>query len=771
MIRAIDLEVNNHEWYGQLASMNCPDNYIVEAGWIDLQWGAEFDSTQVQTHRNNSLEESLDTSWFNLDGVSILVAHNAAYEIKCFLGRHREELEKFLKRGGRILCTQYAEYLLSDFQHLYPALSEVAPNYGGTQKVDGIKLLWEQGVLTADIDPDLLHEYLAGPEGDVINTAKTFFGQVARLQERQQWRLFLERCESLLAFTYCEFFGLKVDLDVAYRNLEEQERELGGLLNKMNTYLATDMPPEYEFSWGSRWDISAALFGGARPYQKKVSYDPIKYEKADFYKIEATGELVPVQDVTEGFDTLPALVRYQSGKNKGQVKVFREDTDVEKLKWGEHLYHFKPLIPIDSLPKVLADNFGERGEWRGAQLQRDGTPVFSTAEETLMALNAHGFAAAQDLVRIGALNKDIGSFYQKFTYNPDGSVKKASGMLQYVQPNGMINHQLNLTATVTGRLSASKPNLQQVPRADMDDAGVAKSRVKEMFVSRFEGGKIIQVDYSALEVVMLAALTGDTDLLKHMQAGTDMHCFRLAAKLKEPYADVLKKCKDDTHPQHHSYSKMRTDIKAPSFAAQYGASAAGIAYATGCTVEYAEEFLATEASLFPISIGYRDVIRAEVERTGEQSLHREQLPDGTWKLYKRGYWTSPGANRYSFRQVEQWNKETKGRVMDYKDTQIANYWCQGEAFYLMAVASGLVIRWLLRENFFNGEVCLINNVHDALYLDSAPEHAEVVAAKVKELMEYAPKYMSEHLGYDIAHVPFPAAAVWGYSMLDENKFN
>ena len=78
------------------------------------------------------------------------------------------------------------------------------------------------------------------------------------------------------------------------------------------------------------------------------------------------------------------------------------------------------------------------------------------------------------------------------------------------------------------------------------------------------------MDYSALEVVMLAALTGDTDLLKHMQAGTDMHCFRLA-KLKEPYADVLKKCKDDTHPQHHSYSKMRTDIKAPSFAAHASA--------------------------------------------------------------------------------------------------------------------------------------------------------------------------------------------------------
>ena len=133
--------------------------------------------------------------------------------------------------------------------------------------------------------------------------------------------LFLERCESLLAFTYCEFFGLKVDLDVAYRNLEEQERELGGLLNKMNTYLATDMPPEYEFSWGSRWDISAALFGGARPYQKKVSYDPIKYEKADFYKIEATGELVPVQDVTEGFE--PSPVRSNRERRAGKVRGHR----------------------------------------------------------------------------------------------------------------------------------------------------------------------------------------------------------------------------------------------------------------------------------------------------------------------------------------------------------------------------------------------------------------------------------------------------------------
>lgn len=769
MIRVLDLETQNYPWYGQVASMDCPENYIVLAGWLDCQWGVAPELNAVQVHRNNSLEESQDTSWFNLDGVQLLVAHNAPYEIKCFLGRHRAEFEKFLKRGGRVLCTQQAEYILTDFQHQYPALAEVAPNYGGTQKVDGIKILWEQGVLTADIDPDLLLEYLAGPEGDVVNTVKTFFGQVAKLQERNQWRLFLERCEALLAFTYCEFFGLKVDVEVAQRNLKEQQTELDGLYASMQQYLP-ETPPEYQFSWASRWDISAVLFGGARPYQKRVPYDPPKYVKADFYKTVDTGELIPVQETTDNFAELPDLVRYQSGKNKGQVKVFREDTTEEKLKWEEFLYQFEPLIPIESLPEVLQENFGERGEWRGAQLQRDGTPVYSSAEDTLTALAAHGWPAATDLVRIGQLNKDIGSFYEKFVHNPDGTVTKHTGMLQYVQPDGIIHHSLNLTATVTGRLSASKPNLQQLPRTDADDKGVAKSRVKEMFVSRFEGGKIIQVDYSALEVVMLAALTGDTDLLTHMQAGTDMHCFRLAAKLGEPYADVLKKCKDATHPQHNSYHKMRTDIKPPSFAAQYGASAAGIAYATGCTVQYAQEFLDTEAKLFPISIGYRDVVRAEVERTGSSSVHREQMPDGTWKLYKRGYWQSPGGARYSFREYEQWNKELRQRVMDYKDTQIANYWCQGEAFYLMAVSSGRVVRWLLANDFFGGNVCLINNVHDALYLDCHPDYAEHAAKTTKAIMEDAPKYMSSQLGYNIADVPFPAEAVWGYNMAEENRF-
>ncbi len=764
MIRCIDLEVQNNEWYGQVASLHNPENYIVETGWLDLEPGQPVDYSLVQTHRNNSLEESKDTSWFNLDGVTVLVAHNAAYEIHAFLCRHREEFEKFLKRGGRIYDTQWAEYLLSDYVHQYPSLDEVAPNYGGTHKVDGIKILWEQGVLTSDIDPVLLHEYLAGPEGDVVNTAKVFLGQYAKLLERRQLPVFWERMDANLAFAYCEFNGLKVDVEVANRNKAEREQELAELQAEANNLLPDDLPPELSFRWSSDYHLSALLYGGSIPYQRKVSYDPVKYEKADFYK-SADGQRILVENFNNEFE--PVL--WASGKNKGLPKVFREDTDEEKLKWGEFLYQFKGLIDIKTLPEILRENFAK--EWQGKRTLRCGTPVYSCAGEVLKALATHGFAAGESLHSIAEVTKDLGAFYLRETYNAEGQVTKRSGMMQYIQPDGFIHHQLNTCATVTGRLSASRPNTQQFPRADEDGDGGAKSKVKEMFVSRFgDDGYIVQVDYSALEVVMLAAVSGDEGLLKHMQNGTDMHCLRLAGVLGETYESVLEKCKNSKHPEHAHYAKMRTDIKPRAFAYQYGATAPGIAYATGCTVEDAKAFIEAENRLFPQALALRGVIAEETERTGmEEPIQREMAPDGRWVLFRRGYYKAASGIRYSFRQHMLWNSDLRTETMQYRPTQMANYPIQGESFLVMAVAFGRMLRWWLQAEHLHGKAFLINNVHDAVYWDVHKDVALEVATKAKEIMESTPKYMDEKIGTHIGHVAFPAEATYGPNMQIENS--
>ncbi|UEW68110.1 DNA polymerase [Klebsiella phage vB_KpnM-VAC25] len=771
-----DYETENHPYYGSVASPYCPDNYIVESGWrIDrTNPDGSVDVGEVQSVRYANKEEfkaAPVNEWFPIqEDTWLIVAHNLAYECSWWLTYARKEFEAFLKRGGRVFCTMHGHYIASDFQDMYPSLDETAPKYGGTHKVDGVKLLWEQGVRTSEIDPILLHEYLVGPSGDIVNTATCFYGECAVFTERNQMQYVWERQDALLAFAYCEWFGLFVNMPIARKNQEEQEQRIREIKQELQQYIPKDLPETLDFNFGSDFHMSALVYGGPIKYRKKVPYDPPQYVKADYWQVGDTW--IAVDDMPAP----PGATTYKSGKNKGLPKVFRLDTEEEKLKWEEDLYFCPGLVSIKELPEVIREKYAERGEFRQARNLQDDTPVYSTSTDAMEALARHGFEFCRLVNELGALEKDTGTYYLRTEYNEDGSVKKTSGMLQYVIPSdaegsGIIHHRLNTCATVTGRLSGSNPNLQNLPRD-------GTSKVKQMFTSRFgEAGRITEVDYSALEVVMGCVHTGDRKLLNLLQAGTDMHCYRLAFKENKTYEEMYDLCHNPDGPDYKYWKQQRTDIKPPSFAAQYGATAKGIAFATGCTVEYAQSFLDNEAKLFPDTIGFRAVIKEEVERTGAAGrMYREQADDGSYRIYRIGTWTSPAGARYSFRQKEQWKEvvpgQRKQKVMDYKETEMANYWCQGEAFFLMAVAAGMVLRALLARDWFDNQVCLITNVHDALYLDSAnPEVGREASLLVKQCMEDAPKRIHQlwpNYGI-IGEVPFPAEAEMGTSMYSKEK--
>jgi len=791
-----DYETENHPYYGSVASPYCPDNYIVESGWrIDrTNPDGSVDVGTVQSVRYANKEEfkaAPVNEWFPIqEDTWLIVAHNLAYECSWWLTYARKEFEAFLKRGGRVFCTMHGHYIASDFQDMYPSLDETAPKYGGTHKVDGVKLLWEQGVRTSEIDPILLHEYLVGPSGDIVNTAVCFYGECAVFTERNQMQYVWERQDALLAWAYCEWFGLFVNMPIARKNQEEQEQRIREIKQELQQYIPKDLPETLDFNFGSDFHMSALVYGGPIKYRKKVPYDPPQYVKADFYKYEdeeGAHTYIPVHDThmqelqTEG--GWWRVVTYRAGKNKGLPKVFRLDTEEEKLKWEDDLYFCPGLVNIQELPEVIREKYAERGEFRQARTLQDGTPVYSTSTDAMEALARQGFEFCKLVNELAALEKDTGTYYLREVLDAEGKVKERKGMLQYVIPerpdgSGIIHHRLNTCATVTGRLSSSTPNLQNLPRPDEDGDGVAKSKVKQVFTSRFgDNGRITEVDYSALEVVMSCVHTGDKKLLGLLQAGTDMHCYRLAFREGLPYEEVYERCHNKKHELHPLWKAMRTGIKAPSFAAQYGATAKGIAFATGCTVEFAQAFLDNEAALFPQTIGFRAVVKEEVERTGaEGRMYREQADDGSYRIYRIGTWTSPAGARYSFRQKEQWKEvvpgQRKQKVMDYKETEMANYWCQGEAFFLMAVAAGMVLRALLARDWFDNQVCLITNVHDALYLDSAnPEVGREASLLVKQCMEDAPKRIHQlwpNYGI-IGEVPFPAEAEMGTSMYSKEK--
>ena len=309
--------------------------------------------------------------------------------------------------------------------------------------------------------------------------------------------------------------------------------------------------------------------------------------------------------------------------------------------------------------------------------------------------------------------------------------------------------------------------MQNIPRD-------GTSKVKEMFCSRFgKDGRLTENDYGALEVVALASISGDKNLLENLLAGTDMHCYRLAGALGEPYEEVFKKCHDKSHPDHKRYKQLRTDIKPRAFSNQYGASAAGIAYSTGCTLEEAEQFKETELKLFPESSVFAQLhIRPEVERTGlEGKLERELDPEtGVWKYYRRGYFRAKGGTCYSFRQYPK--REDGKEYYDYKDTQIANYAIQGEASFIVQAACGRVIRALIERDFFAGKVLPINTVHDCIQTDCASQELAITAGTlVKEIMESTPKWLTtqipEYKDWQYHTTPFPAELEVGTSMMNK----
>lgn len=756
----IDIETQTNEWYGNNSSPHNPDNWIVAAGWC-------IDNQDIQSEYFPTKELALSSNWLEraLDGQKYLVAHNATFEIQWLRKFYPETLDNFFKRGGKVLCTQYMEFLLSHQQEMYPRLEDCSLKYGGTMKIDEVKLLWEAGYKTSEIDQALLMKYLADPVvGDVANTRRVCFSQIPLLQQQGMWEMVQIRMDSLLFNAYATYFGLYVDLEVAKKNQAEQEARILEIKESILKLLPDDLPSELEFSFTSPYHMSAFLFGGAVQYKAKVQYDPPKFEKIECYLIEKPDHEPYYVGAGDNIDDYHQeyVVKFRAGKNKGQAKVFKIDSDVPLLKWGDKTYTFKGLINLYELPKHVQDQYlGKRAEFSGKRNLVCGTPVYSTSGDSLDVLATYT-DAAKPLQELKTLEKDTGSFYLRV----DASGKK-SGMLQYVEPDNIIHHRLNNCATVTARLSSSQPNLHQIPRD-------GTSKVKEMFCSRFgKDGRLTENDYGALEVVALASISGDKNLLDNLLAGTDMHCYRLAGALGEPYDDVFKKCHDKSHPDHKRYKQLRTDVKPRAFSNQYGASAAGIAFSTGCTIEEAEQFKETELKLFPESSVFAQLhIRPEVERVGlTKPMEREQDPEtGIWKHYRRGYFQAKGGTCYSFRQFPK--REDGKEYYDYKDTQIANYAIQGEASFIVQAACGRVIRALLEQDFYSEQVLPINTVHDCIQTDCASQELAITAGMmVKEIMESTPKWLCEKIPtyteWNYHTTPFPAEFEVGYNMLEK----
>jgi DNA polymerase-1 len=256
---------------------------------------------------------------------------------------------------------------------------------------------------------------------------------------------------------------------------------------------------------------------------------------------------------------------------------------------------------------------------------------------------------------------------------------------------GRVHTSYSQTGAVTGRISSSNPNLQNIPIRTEEGR-----RVRNGFIAE-KGSVLLSVDYSQIELRIVAHMAGDEAMLAAFNAGEDIHATTAAAIYSMDNDAVTK--------------EMRRHAKAINFGLIYGMSAFGLARSTELTLAEAENFVKTYFAKFPGVKKYLD----ETRQLAAQQGYVETLL---------------GRRRYFPALQGKINPQLKNR----EEREAINAPIQGTAADIMKIAmlkippaikaAGLKARMLLQ-------------VHDELVLECPQAELEKTARLVQETMANA----------------------------------
>jgi len=258
---------------------------------------------------------------------------------------------------------------------------------------------------------------------------------------------------------------------------------------------------------------------------------------------------------------------------------------------------------------------------------------------------------------------------------------------------GRLHTSYNQTGTVTGRISSSDPNLQNIPiRTELG------RHVRRAFAAE-PGWKLIAADYSQVELRVMAHISGDEGLLGAFARDEDIHASTAAAIMNVPLEEVT--------------PGMRRVAKAVNFGLSYGQTAYGLSGATDLTQAEAEDFIKAYFERFPRVREYIDSTKALAARQG----YVETL------LGRRRYFLEllPGS-------------KASHHVRQAAERMAINAPIQGTAADIIKIAMIRLHRALLEHGLRSR---MILQVHDELIVEAPDEEMATVAPLMCEIMENA----------------------------------
>ena len=216
-------------------------------------------------------------------------------------------------------------------------------------------------------------------------------------------------------------------------------------------------------------------------------------------------------------------------------------------------------------PKQLSAYLYDKLGLKGAKKNKSG---YSTDEDTLKDLRL-SYPAYDELISSILKYREINKLYSTYTLN----------LLEYVIDD-RIHTEFKQTGTATGRLSSINPNMQNIPQK-----GEYAEILRSSFIAK-KGFKLVSLDYSQIELRILAHLSEDENLIKAFNEDKDIHTMTAVSIFHLPSSEQV------TH-------NIRRIAKAVNFGILYGLSSFGLSRDTKVSRKEAQAFIDGYFALYP----------------------------------------------------------------------------------------------------------------------------------------------------------------------------
>lgn len=304
------------------------------------------------------------------------------------------------------------------------------------------------------------------------------------------------------------------------------------------------------------------------------------------------------------------------------------------------------------------------------RLKRGETP--HTNQAVLEELADAGYEIASHIIEWRQISK-LRSTYSK-------------ALVQKIDPEtSRIHTTFNITKTITGRLSSSDPNLQNIPVKT--NIGM---KIRDAFVAP-QGSVLISMDYSQIELRVLAHLSGCPKLLKAFQENSDIHTLTASEIFHVPTEEVT----DD----------LRRKAKAINFGIIYGMTSFGVSKRVKMSNSEASQFIENYFSKYPSVKSYIDTTIK--------------------KAYEFEYLNTILGRRCFIPNI----KAKNAQLRKFAERQAVNAPIQGSSADIMSVA---MVRITECKDI---KARMILQIHDELIFEAKAEEAEHQAELIKSIME------------------------------------